>query len=173
MRARVVFSARRVLSTSRAPSPFTVPAKTSAPISLRTGTLSPVIGAWSTVLDPAATWPSRGMRSPGRTTKWVPTATSTAKVSSSRPSSNFTRAIVGARSSSAEMARRARPTLQLSSARDRAKRNATVAASNHSPMVMAPMTAIIISRWMSGRSRRAAYHAFGRTNRPPNIVASP
>ncbi len=47
-------------------------------------------------------------------------------------------------------ARLARPTLQLSSTRDCAKRKLTVAASNHSPIATAPMTVIVIS----GRRRK-------------------
>jgi len=43
--ARVVSFAALLVTTSRAPSPLTVPAKTSSPSTFNTGTLSPVIGA--------------------------------------------------------------------------------------------------------------------------------
>ena len=72
---------------------------------------------------------------------------------------------------SAATARRARPTLHDSSASDNANRNDTVAASNHSPIATAPMTAIVISRFMSGRSRRTANQAFGATNQAPQTIA--
>ena len=140
-----------------------VPANTSSPGSLATGTLSPVIGAWSTSLVPATTRPSSGMRSPGRTMKRVPTGASAAAISRSSPVADRARTVGGVRSSSAATARRARPTLQLSSASERANRKATVAASSHSPMAIAPATAITISRFMSGRRRRAAYHALTST----------
>ena len=70
------------------------------------------------------------------------------------------------------MARRARPTLQLSSVSDSAKRNDTVAASNHSPIAIAPTTATVISRCMSGRRLRAANHALTTTNRAPRRAAA-
>ncbi len=147
-----------------------VPANTSAPAAFSAGALSPVIGAWLTALVPATTVPSSGMRSPGLTTKTVPTVTSAAEISRS-PSAVLLRAVGGARSSSAEMARRARPTLQLSRVSDNANRKATVAPSNHSPMPMAPATAMTINRFMSGRSRFAANHALGSTKRTPKAMA--
>jgi len=51
----------------------------------------------------------------------------------------------------AATARRARPRLHASSASANAKKNETVAASNQAPMPIAPATATIISRFMSGR----------------------
>ena len=163
MRASVVSSAALVLSTSSAPSPLMVPANTSPPGSLATGTLSPVIGAWSTALVPTTTRPSSAMRSPGRTMKRVPTGAAAAAISRSSPAADRARTVGGVRSSSAEIARRALPMLQLSSVSDKANRKATVAASNHSPMPIAPATAITIRRLMSGRRRRAACHAFTST----------
>jgi hypothetical protein len=163
MRASVVSSAALLLSTSSAPSPLIVPANTSPPGSLLTGTLSPVIGAWLTALLPEITRPSSAIRSPGRTMKRVPTGASAAAISRSSPPGERTRTVDGARSSSAEIARRARPTLQASRVSDSANRKATLAASNHSPMPMAPAIAITIKRLMSGRSRRAAYHALTST----------
>lgn len=73
----------------------------------------------------------------------------------------------GVRSMREATARRARATLQDSSVRETAKRNATLAASNHSSMATAPQTAIVIRRFMSGRSRRNADHAFGRMHQRP------
>ena len=72
----------------------------------------------------------------------------------------------------AEMARRARPTLQLSSVNESANKKATVAASNHSLIAMAPTTAMTINRFISGRSRRAAYQALTATKRTPNAIPS-
>ena len=79
----------------------------------------------------------------------------------------------GARSSRAAIARQARLTLHDSKAKDSANRKATTEASNHSPMVAAPTTAMVISKFMSGRKRRAAYHAFGRTNQAPARMPRP
>lgn len=70
------------------------------------------------------------------------------------------------------MARLARPMLQDSSASEKANRNDTVAASNHSPMTIAPATAIVISRFMSGRNRRIASHALGATVNSPATIPS-
>ena len=84
----------------------------------------------------------------------------------------MTRAVGGARSNRAETALRARPTLQDSRARDRAKKNATVAASKNSPSPIAPATATIIRRFMSGDNLRAADHALGATSQAPNTTAS-
>jgi len=63
--------------------------------------------------------------------------------------------------------RRARATLHDSRRSDSENRKATVAASNHSPMAMAPITARVIRRFMSGRKRRTAESALGRMNQPP------
>ena len=68
---------------------------------------------------------------------------------------------------SAATARRARPTLHASRASDSENRQATVAASTHCPMPIAPHTATTMSRFMSGRSRLAAIHAFGSTVHTP------
>ena len=47
--------------------PLIVPAKTSSPLALSTGALSPVMGAWLTALMPSITVPSSPKRSPGAT----------------------------------------------------------------------------------------------------------
>lgn len=57
------------------------------------------------------------------------------------------------------------------SASDRANRNATVAASKNSPMSRAPATATVMSRFMSGRRRSSARHAFGATYQAPVTTA--
>ena len=140
-RASVVSPAGRVTTTSSAPDPLSVPAKTrcsgatspraaragagpsvvpgalaaaasaasrSGAGRLSTGTLSPVTGAWSTALVPAATTPSAAIRSSGRTTTVSPTRRSPTGTSVSTPPRR-TRAVAGASSPSASMARRALP----------------------------------------------------------------
>ena len=173
MWASVVSDAGLVHSISSAPSPLIVPAKTVSPGPLPTGRLSPVMGAWLTPLVPRATRPSSGIRSPGLTTTIDPTATSCGRTSSSVPSGLSSRAVGGARSMSAATARRARPRLQDSSASERANRNVTVAASNHSPIPIAPSTATVISRFMSGRRRRAASQALGAMCHAPAMMPAP
>ena len=108
-------------------------------------------------------------RSPARgfSVKIVPTATCAIGTCAS-PSGFLIRAVGGLRSSSAATARRARPMLHASRVRDTANRNATVAASNHSPSAMAPMIATVISRFMSGRSRTNESHALRSTKRTPH-----
>ena len=115
--------------------------------------------------------PSSGMRSAGWTTKTAPTGTSDGAISTSPPG-DFTRTVGGERSISAAMAWRARPALQLSSVSDKANRKETEAASSQSPRPMAPMTATVISRFMSGRCRRIASHALGKTNHKPITTAT-
>ena len=162
IRARTVSLAGLVASTVNVPSPLIVPANTSSPCILATGILSPVIGAWFTEPAPSTTSPSSAILSPARTTKRLPTDTDAAGTSCSDPSEFTKRTLLGARSSSADTAFRARPTLQLSSNSESANRKATVAASKYSPIVMAPSTAMIISRFMSGRRVFREYQALGR-----------
>ena len=76
IRASVVSRRGRVTTTSIAPRPLIVPAKTSSPGPLSIGSDSPVTGAWLTWLSPAATRPSSGIFSPGFTMIVSPTATS-------------------------------------------------------------------------------------------------
>lgn len=120
-------------------------------------------------LAPATTTPSSGTRSPGRSRKIAPTGTDSIGMVRS-PEGIFTRAVGGLRSSRAATARRARPMLHASSARDSANRKATLEASNHSPSAIAPMMATVISRFMSGRSRTAEIHALRMTNRRPAAI---
>ena len=167
IRASVVSVAALVDSTVSDPSPLIVPANTPSPGAFGTGTLSPVMGDWSTPPAPSTTVPSRGTRSPGRTRKRPPTGTRSGATTSSRPSGCSSRASGGVRAISAATARRARPTLQASRVSDRAKKKATVAASSHWPIATAPTTATTMSRFMSGRSRLSAAHAFGSTVQTP------
>ena len=74
MRASVVSRRSRVTRTSSAPRPLIVPANTSSPGALSTGSDSPVTGAWLTALWPATTSPSSGIFSPGRMTITAPVA---------------------------------------------------------------------------------------------------
>ncbi len=82
------------------------------------------------------------------------------------------RAVLGDISTSERMALRARATLHDSSSSASANRKATLPASNHSPSPIAPAIAIVISRFMSGRRRFAANHAFGTTYHTPAITAA-
>ncbi len=101
----------------------------------------------------------------------MPTITSFAFTSSTAPLAPMTRAVGGAIAIRASTARRARFTLHDSSASDTANRNVTTAASNHSPIAAAPITAIAISKFMSGRSCRTAPIARGTMNQPPHTMA--
>ena len=73
IRESIVSDAGFVTRTSSEPFWLMVPAKTSSPGPRWTGTGSPVTAAWSTYDDPAATVPSTGIRSPGRTITISPT----------------------------------------------------------------------------------------------------
>ena len=115
---------------------------------------------------------SRSLLAPRVTARTAPTATSLTSNSRSGPPAATTLAVGGARSSRDATARRTRPTLHASNSSDRANRNATVAASAHSPMTTAPRTATTIKRFMSGRSRFNAIHAFGSTSHNPASIAT-
>ena len=114
MRLKVLSAASRVTSTSSAPEALIVPAYTGSPGPLSTGTLSPVIGLWSTALKPARTRPSTLTRSPGRIKTRSPTSSSSTRTSTVRgpstvsPPSSSLRAMGGARLNSPSSARRAR-----------------------------------------------------------------
>ncbi len=127
-RERVSSPAAAVTRTSRYPPSFTVPANTSSPTVLSMGTLSPVIGDWSTALSPSTTSPSTGTFSPGFTTTTSPTATcSTGTVSV--PSSRLTVASSGESSISSRSESRARSIEARSSSSATLKSVASVAAS--------------------------------------------
>ena len=86
------------------PVPFTVPPVTLSPGPFSTGTGSPVIIDSSTELDPSSTTPSTGTFSPGRTRRRSPGLTCSSGTSRSLPSSATSRAVFGARPSSALIA---------------------------------------------------------------------
>ncbi len=99
MRATAVSDAARSTRTRSAPVPLRVPANTSSPGILATGSGSPVIVAWSTSLAPSRTWPSAPTRSPGRPSPTSPMRRLAASTTSSAPSSLSRTAWAGARSS--------------------------------------------------------------------------
>ena len=86
----------------------------------------------------------------------APTVTSVGATSVVDPSGAMSRAVGGERSINAATARRARLTLHDSSKSDSENKKATVAASSHSPIAMAPMTATVMSKFLSGCKRRNA-----------------
>ena len=110
-RERRVADAAAWLRTSMAPWPLMVPANTSSPGCLSTGSDSPVIGAWLTSLAPATTRPSSGIFSPGRTRRRSPSTIWSTGTRISVPL-RTTAASGGVRSMSARMALRARSMLR-------------------------------------------------------------
>ena len=113
------------------------------------------------------------MRSPASTRIRAPTSTRSTGAALSAPAASSSRAVSGAISSKRAMARRARPTLQDSSTRLKAKRKLTAAASKSAPRATAPRTAIVMSRFMSGRSRASDRQARGSTKSSPASTAPP
>ena len=75
----------RVASTTSRPPALTVAPTTASPTPTSTGTDSPVIMAASTADAPSTIRPSVAIFSPGRTTKWSPTASWSTPIRSSRP----------------------------------------------------------------------------------------
>ncbi len=75
-----------------------------SPAVFSTGTGSPVIIDSSTEERPSITAPSTGTLSPGRTRSFCPAFTSSSGTSVSVPSAEISRAVFGARSSSARIA---------------------------------------------------------------------
>ena len=112
------------------------------------------------------------MRSPGRTRTTAPRATVSALTSCQRPSGCFTSAVSGARSISLRMALRARSRLSASIISATPNSQITTAASGHWPMSAAPMTAIVISRFMFSESVRSAIQPFFRVSTPPSAMAA-
>ena len=97
---------------------FSVPPMTSSPTCFSTGIDSPVIIDSSTALDPAMTFPSTGIFSPGRTTTTSLTSTSSTGMSLSLPS-RITRAVLACSPISFLIAWEVRPFALISSARPR------------------------------------------------------
>ena len=122
--------------------------------------LSPVTGAWLMVELPAATTPSIGTRSPGRTRTTACSGTLPTGVSSHVPLAWRTAATSGAISSKPLMALRARSTALASMASAIAYSAITIAASGHWPMAKAPVTATVISALMFSRPWRSAIRPF-------------
>ena len=161
---------REVLATS-APVVFSVPAKSSSPACLSTGTDSPVIGAWSTLDVPDSTVASSGIRSPGRIAIRAPTSTVSTSTSRSPPST-ITRARAGARSISDATVRRLRSSAIASKPVPTANSTSTHAPSAYSPIPTAPTAASAISTFMSRRRRPRASTAARAIGQPPTTIES-
>ena len=157
MRASCVSRAPAVTRTSSTPVWFSVPAYTASPSALSTGRLSPVTGAWSMALRPAVTTPSSASRVPGLTRITAPSGTSAALAGCQWPWASRCSTVSGAISSRPPMAPRARSTARASSHSARAYSAITIAASGHSPIRKAPVTATVISALMFRRPRRSAF----------------
>ena len=110
--------------------------------------------------------PSSGTRSPGRTRIISPGRTVATGTRASCPSRR-TVASVGVTPSRRRTAWRARSRLYVSSNWAKANRKATVAASSHWPMAIAPTTATVISTFMSNRRARIARAALRAAIQPP------
>ena len=102
--AGVASAPTRVADTVSTPVVLSVPPLTWSPTVTSSGTASPVSIDMSMAPEPATTVPSAARRSPGRATKWSPTASWSPGIS--RPSAR--RTVVGTRSSSARSALPAR-----------------------------------------------------------------
>ena len=113
MPASAVSAPTAVTSTVSSPSVFSAPPVTRAPGRLATGRLSPVSIDSSTLAAPSITFPSTGMRSPGRTITTSPTRTR----SSGTTVPSRRRAVSGRSFTRAAMAEAVRPTARASSQR--------------------------------------------------------
>ena len=171
MRAMVLSAVGLVTRTRSKDSVLIDPAKTSAPGSLRRGTLSPVTGLSSTPEVPLTTSPSQGTRSPGRTCTICPTLSASAATSRVLlPTSS--RAVFGTSLVSARMLLRAFPAETPSSNSPTAKRKTTNAASSGSPITSAPLAAMVMSISMvKGMPTRAMAKARRATGISPINVA--
>ncbi len=148
MRASVEPLAGAVTSYSSSPAWLMVPAKSASPTVLSTGTLSPVIGAWSSVDWPRNTRPSNATRSPGRRRTNAPMATTLASTGNQLPSGCRTVACSGAIAIRPRTALRARSSDAASMRSASANSTITMAASGHCRISMAPVTAMLISALM-------------------------
>lgn len=167
MRAITDSADGRCTWASSAPAPLTVPAYTSSPGCLATGSGSPVMLAWSTSLAPSTTTASAPIRSPGRTRITCPTTRSAAAMVSSVPSSRTRVARSGARSSSARTESAVRAVANASSAPEVAKMTISSAPSKACPMPTAPSAATIISRSTSRVLPRSARSPASAGSHPP------
>ena len=143
-RAMVLSAAAAVTRIFSTASVLMVPAKTTSPMLLRVGMLSPVTGDSSMALEPSLISPSAGRRSPGRTMMVAPMARLSAGTSRVTPFSS-SRAVLGTRLVRPRMLARARPAATPSSSSPTRNSSTTVAASSVAPMITAPMAAMVIS----------------------------
>ena len=162
----VLSDASLVTCSSRAPLPLIVPEKTESPTLLWTGMLSPVIGLWSTVVDPRTTEPSTGSRSPGLTITRSPMASSSMPISTSSPT-RWTLAVSGRSSARPEIACRVRSEANDSRAPLSVNKKRSSAPSSHSPIRAAPRAAATISRSMSNTPQQAFSKATFAPEKPP------
>ncbi len=149
-----------------------LPAQTLSPGALSTGTLSPVMGAWFTLLWPAMTSPSSGMRAPGATRTRAPVGTSAVGTVRLWPLGCSTSVVSGARRSRLRMARRARSMARSSMRSAAAYKAMTMAASGHWPIRKAPVTATAISAWMPNCRRARLCRPALYTPRPDRAMAT-
>ena len=126
-RPKVVSSPARVTSTSSTPVRLVVPANTSSPVALSTGSDSPVMLAWLMEPWPLRILPSAATLSPGRIRITSPTFRSDA-VTSSSPSPTIRRALVGVILTSDAMEARAPAAVRVSISSPSNMKNATMPA---------------------------------------------
>lgn len=107
MRCSELSPAGLVARISKAPVRLTVPLTSSSPLTLSTGSDSPVMIDWSTVVDPSVSRPSTGMVSPACTRRMSPSTICSTGTTDSSPS-RTTRAVLGVSSTSDSMPLRAR-----------------------------------------------------------------
>lgn len=167
IRATTESSARRFTRTLSDPVPFKVPANTSSPVVLSTGSGSPVIVAWSTSLAPATTAPSAAIRSPGRTRIRSSTSRSAACTLSSPPSPVSRVAVSGAKPSSPRTASSVRAVASASSAPEVAKMTISRPPSITCPIEAAPTAAATINRSTSSVFSRRAFNPARAGSHPP------
>ncbi len=171
MLASMVSDETRVVRTARTPSMLMVPAYTSSFTRFDTGTDSPVMAAWSTVVTPSTTLPSRGTRSPGRTMNTSPGTTfPTGRSTSSSP--RLMVAISGLRSISASMACRALSDAMTSSLREMLNRKTTSAPSWYRPMTVAPIAAMVTRRLMPTLPLRRPLTPLSASGYPVTAIAA-
>lgn len=167
IRAITESAGSRSTRTRRAPVPFTVPANTSSPGRLVTGSGSPVMVAWSMSLAPSRTCPSAPTRSPGRTRIMSPTARRPVSTLSSVPSARSRVAVVGARSSRPRTESAVRAVATASRAPEVAKMTISSAPSRTCPIAAAPSAATTISRSTSSVLSFSAFRPSHPGSQPP------
>lgn len=157
---------------SSSPCWFTLPAYSGSPAALSASWLSPVMGAWFTLLLPWVTVPSSGTCAPGAMRTVARSGTWSTGRLRVLPFGCCTSAVAGASCSSWRMAWRAR-SMAPSSMRSAATYSAmTIAASGHWPMRKAPVTATAMSAWMPRRRRARSLRPTRYTPRPDSAIAT-